>query len=52
LHNFIIKSDGLNVQDEDYLDDEEVDAEIQLNNVVHEEIIEAVEKRRRIVERF
>jgi len=51
LHNFIIKGDGLNVQDEDYLDDE-VDAEIQLNNVVYEEIVEAVEKRRQIVERL
>lgn len=49
LHNFIIKGDGINVQDEDYLDN--ID-EIQLNNVVQEEIVEAVEKRRQIVEGF
>lgn len=49
LHNFIIKGDGINVQDEDYLDN--IDG-IQLNNVVQEEIVEAVEKRRQIVEGF
>lgn len=49
LHNFIIKGDELNVQDEDYLDND-IDIQIQLQDAEEEEIVEAVEKRRRIVE--
>lgn len=51
LHNFIIKGDELNVQDEDYFADD-IDVQLQPDIIVHEEIVEAVEKRRRIVERF
>lgn len=51
LHNFIIKGDELNVQDEDYLDDD-IDVQNELNNIVHEEIVEAVRKREQIVRRF
>jgi len=51
LHNFIIIHDELNIQKDYYFNEENI--EIEENNIMHEEvIIEAVEKRTRIVELF
>jgi len=51
LHNFIIINDELNIQEDYYFNEENI--EIEENNIMHEEvIIEAVEKRTLIVELF
>ncbi|EZA49463.1 hypothetical protein X777_11961 [Ooceraea biroi] len=50
LHNFIIDNDRLNVLDEDYVNDAVV--EIHQEDVMNEEVEQAVEKRREIVNRF
>lgn len=51
LHNFIIKGDELNVEEEDYFDND-INVQVQLDNIVQEVVVEAVEKRIQIVERF
>jgi len=43
LHNFIIIHDELNIQEDYYFNEENI--EIEENNIMHEVIIEAVEKR-------
>ena len=51
LHNFIIIDDRLNIADEDYIYDDDMD--LQENNVMHEyNEQEAVQKRNFIVDRF
>ncbi|XP_011164982.1 putative nuclease HARBI1 [Solenopsis invicta] len=50
LHNFIIDGDNLNVEDEDYLEDEDVNDIEQARR--QEEVIDAVEKRRNITDQL
>lgn len=46
LHNFIINGDGLNLEDDNYA----VEADVGIHNDErHEEVLEAEEKRRNIV---
>lgn len=50
LHNFVLKRDGLRIEDENFIDDDHVD-EQEVNNIVHEDFA-ASEKRRNIAEQF
>lgn len=49
LHNFIIIHDGINVEEEDDFFNE---ANIEIDDIVHEEGLQAVQKRTQIIELF